>query len=98
MISEKEVVYVIGLYEQLLNNANVLLMTAFDWFKDSYRAIVLKALSNVDDRSFIIATCERINDDEERESTLCILIPYDCLVDDYLGNNKKVDPKRLILL
>ena len=98
MVNEKEVVYVIGLYEQLLSNANVLLMRAFDWFKDSYRAIVLKALSNVDDRSFILATCERINDDEKRESTLRILIPYDCLVDDYLGNNKKVDPERLILL
>lgn len=101
MVSEEEVVYVIGLYEQLLTNANTVLMRTFDWFRDSYRVIVLKALSNVDDRSLILCTCELIDsigEDEERDSTLRILIPFDCLTDDYLGNNKVVDSGRLIIL
>lgn len=82
---------VIRTYNDLLTSANYIFMEKFDWFRDSYRATSLGIYNEYS----ILCACEYTgSDDDKRDGFVCILTPYEYLIEEDLAN---IDVKQLIV-
>ena len=76
-MQEIDIVNVIGDYDELLTQANNIFIKKFDWFKDNYRANVLGVYSDY----LMLCACEYIgNDEDKRDESLYMVIPYEYLI------------------